>query len=174
AQHSSGLHAPRRIARPASLTEAWTSVTRRRDAFPSSVSRNETRRREPGASLELLGFGRAVERGGGCLAVADHARQLVEPAGSDEGLVLHGAVAVGPLGLELAVLKPGVGGHAALAVLARQLEHDAVERVEAGRGHALEGVAHLAERILEARDGRRVERPGPVERGRAVVGEKLV
>src|SRR5207244_4661177 len=62
AQHSIGVPPTGRTARPGILTEAWTSVTRPLDAFPSSVSRHETSRRNPGGSLKLLGLGRAVDR----------------------------------------------------------------------------------------------------------------
>src|SRR5262245_44018818 len=77
------------------------------------------------------------------------------------------------LHLELVLLETDVGRHARAGVVARELEHTAVERVEAGERDELEAVAERAERVLEAGDRLVVEVELPVERRRAVVGEPL-
>ena len=58
-------------------------------------------------------------------------------------------------------------------VVAGQLEHRGVQRVEPGERDELEAVAEVAERLAEARDRLVVEVALPVERRRAVVREEL-
>ena len=105
---------------------------------------------------ELRLFGRFVHRRGLDVVAGDDVAHSVEVAGADLALVPGRGVAVDLAG-ELALLQLGVGGHAALAVAARQLEHAVVERVEAGQRDELELVAHRAELALELGDGRVVE-----------------
>src|SRR5258706_3723669 len=124
-----------------------------------------------GRRLELVLLGRVLERRRRALAAADHLRNLVEVTRADERLVLHRRVTLPRLGRELAVLERGVRRHAGLAVAVRQLEHAQVQRMESGQGDELEGIAVAAERLLEARQSRRVQMLRPVERGRAAVGE---
>src|SRR5262245_16497022 len=118
---------------------------------------------------ELLGFGRFGEGESRGEAAGDDLCDGVGVAGADFTLVFCGAVAVG-LGGELAGLELAVGGHVAVVVAAREVEHAHVEGVEAGEGDELELVAHGAELALELGDGGVVEVLFPVEGGRAVVG----
>ena len=87
-------------------------------------------------------------------------------------LVAGRGVAVG-LGGELGLLQLGIGGHAAIPISARQLEHAVVELVEPGERDELERVAHGAQLALELGDRGGVELLAPVERRRAVVRETL-
>src|SRR3954454_16653688 len=80
------------------------------------------------------------------VAAGDGQRDLLEVARADLVLVLDRGVALVLVG-ELGLLELGVGGHAALAVAAGELEHRVFERVEAGQRNELEGVAELAERL---------------------------
>ena len=77
------------------------------------------------------------------------------------------------LARELSLLQLRISRHAAVAVIARKLEHRVVEAVEAGQRYELELVAHRAELGLEARNGLRVEFGLPVEARAAIVGEQL-
>src|SRR3712207_3808618 len=79
--------------------------------------------------LELLLLGGAGERRGGGGAAGDDLGHVVEVAGADLALVLGRGVAV-LLGGELGLLQLGVGGHPPLPVVAGELEHRVVERVE--------------------------------------------
>src|SRR5690349_1040871 len=63
--------------------------------------------------FELLIFRRALQGDGRGMAGRDRLRHLVEVAGADEALVLDGLVAGEALVLELPLLEPRVGGHAA-------------------------------------------------------------
>ena len=83
-------------------------------------------------STELRGLRRTGERRGGGRASGDGVAHRVEVAGADLVLVLGRAVAM-LLGAELGLLQLAVGGHAVVAVLARQLEHRVVQAVEAGQ-----------------------------------------
>src|SRR4051812_42424543 len=100
----------------------------------------------PCGELRLLG--RPAHGGGLRLAAGDRHRDLLEVARADLVLVLDRGVALLLVG-ELGLLELGVGRHAVLAVAAGELEHRVVERVEAGEGDELEGVAELAEARLE-------------------------
>src|SRR5262245_10307166 len=73
-----------------------------------------------GPRLELVLFGRALERRGGDLAVRDRARHFVEVSGADEALVLDGGVAL-LAHRELPILHARVGRHALVAIAGRQL-----------------------------------------------------
>src|SRR4028119_2409724 len=69
-------------------------------------------------------------------------RQAAGPGGARpvRAVVVGGGVAV-LLGVDLPLLELGVGGHAAVLVVAGELEHGGVERVEAGERDELELVA---------------------------------
>src|SRR4028119_51416 len=99
---------------------------------------------------ELLLLRRAGKGGGGGGAAGDDLGDLVEVAGPDLALVLGGGVAV-LLCVELPLLELGVGGHPAVLVVAGELEHGEVERVEPGERDELKLVAHLPELPLEGR-----------------------
>src|SRR5699024_11580761 len=77
-------------------------------------------------------------------------------------------------GGELRLLQLDVGAHLPLAVVRGELEHAVVQRVEAGQGDELKGVAHRGQLPLERGDLVVVEVLLPVEAGRAVVGELLL
>ena len=80
----------------------------------------------------------------------------------------------GALGIEFRLLQFGIGGHAALAIVARQFEHAVIEAVEASQRDELKFVAHRAQFALEAGDVGFVEIGAPIERGRAIVRQQLV
>src|ERR1700740_140745 len=82
------------------------------------------------ASMELLGFGRALERRGLRLSAGDREIDRVEVAGPDLALVLDRGVAV-PLSRELGLLQLAITGHAALAESAGKLEARIIEAVKA-------------------------------------------
>src|SRR5262249_20525387 len=130
------------------------------------------RGREPRA-LELRVLGRVGERGRGCGSGRDREADQVEIAGADLALMARRGVAA-RFGGELGLLQLAVGAHATRGIVARKLIYAVIEAVEARERHELVLVAHGAELALEARDGRLVDVGAPVERGRAVVGEKLV
>src|SRR5215207_7159836 len=111
---------------------------------------------------ELLLFGRAVQRGGGASAAADHHRNLVEVARADLALVASGGVPTRLAG-ELRLLELGVGGHSRTLVCIRQLEHAVVEGVKSSQSDELKAIAHLRQRLLEICDGGVVELALPVE-----------
>src|ERR1700722_16349275 len=119
--------------------------------------------------LELGGFGGTGERGGGSRTAGDGLLHGVEITGADEALMLRGGVAEFLLAGELFFLQTAVGGHAVLFVIARQLEHGKIDRVESRQGDELELVAHRAEFALEFRDRDVVEIFAPVEGRRAIV-----
>src|SRR5215472_6103543 len=123
-------------------------------------------------SMELLGFGRALEGGGLRLAAGDREVYGVEIAGAHFALVLDGGVTVA-LGRELRLLQLAVPGHAARAEGAGELEARVVEAVEAGKRDELVLVAHGADRFLEGLDLPGLQIGAPVEARRAVVGEEL-
>ncbi len=75
----------------------------------------------------------------------------VEIARADLALMAHGGKP-GRLGLELAFLHLRIGRHAAARIIARQLEHRQIERMEARERHELEAIAHGGELFLEALD----------------------
>src|ERR1700683_187328 len=124
--------------------------------------------------LKLRGFGRAGERGGGGRAAGDGLLHRVEVTRADEALMLDGFVAERLFARELFFLQAAVGGHAVLFVIARQLEHREIERVESCQSDELEFVAHGAELALEFRDGVVVEIFAPVEGRRAIVCQHFV
>src|ERR1700679_534437 len=113
--------------------------------------------------LKLRGFGRTGERGGGCSAAGDGLLHRVEVARADKALMLDGFVAERLFARELFFLQAAIGGHAVLFVIARQLEHGEIERVESCQSDELEFVAHGAELALEFRDGVIVEIFAPIE-----------
>src|SRR5260370_4281021 len=122
--------------------------------------------------MELLGFGRALERGGLGVSAGDREIARVEVAGADLALVLDRGVAV-PLGRELGLLQLAISSHAALAEGAGEVEARIIEAVEARQRDELVFVAHGRDRSLEGLDLLRLKIGAPVEAGRAVVGEEL-
>ena len=66
--------------------------------------------------------------------------------------MLHRAVCVLLSHGELALLQLRISRHAATRVFPRQLEDGEVQRMEAGQGHELEFVAHVAQLALELCD----------------------
>src|SRR5207237_483195 len=122
--------------------------------------------------VELRGLGRFAQRDRRRLAARHRGGDRVEIAGSDLALVTGGGVPR-RLTREFGLLQLGISRHAAVAVIARQLEHRMVEAVEARQRHELELVAHRAEFALEAGDGPFVELRLPVEAWAAIVGEQL-
>src|SRR6185437_14738053 len=123
-------------------------------------------------NLELLLLRRAREGERRALPAADRAGDGVEVAGADLALVARRRVAE-LLQLELALLELDVRRHPLTSVAVRELEQRRIERVEAGQRDELEPVPELPEVVLEPCDRGVVERPLPVEGGRAVVGEQL-
>src|SRR5271157_260009 len=77
------------------------------------------------------------------------------------------------LGGEFFLLQFGIGSHAGMGVTTGKLEHSHVENVKTCESDKLKLVAHLAEFPLEICDACIVELFLPVERRRAVVGQKL-
>src|SRR5262249_5797948 len=120
--------------------------------------------------MELLGLGRALERGGLRPAGGYGEVHGVEIAGTDLALMLHRRIAVG-LGREFCLLDLAVAGHAALAEGARELEARIVEAVEARERDELVLVAHGTDRLLEGLDLMGLQVGAPVKARRAVVGE---
>src|SRR5215470_8250816 len=114
-----------------------------------------------------------LERRCGSSAARDDLLDGVEVSGADEALVFHRFVAVLALLPEFLFLELAVGRHAAGLVFARQIEHAHIERVEPGESDELEAIAHRAEFLLEFRGSGVVESLLPVERRRAIVGQKL-
>src|ERR1700719_3054409 len=125
-----------------------------------------------GYLVELLLFGTAGEGGNRGGPGAHRLSDRIEIAGTDLALVLGGAVA-GGLGRELRLLQCHVRGHLLRLVIARQLEHREVQRVEAGERDELEAVAHGGQLALESGDLRIIELALPVEGRRAVVRQQL-
>src|SRR6266567_2893413 len=78
------------------------------------------------------------------LASRDDLAHEIEVPGADLSLMLRRGIALG-LGRELRLLKLGVRQHAALPVVARQLEHPEVQRVESGERNELKLVTHRGE-----------------------------
>src|SRR3954464_3593174 len=115
-----------------------------------------------GFGIKLCGLGGFLERDGRGLTARNGTRDRIEIAGADLALVTRGGVAR-RFARELGFLQLGISRHAALAIIARQLEHRMSEAVEAGQGDELELVTHRAELALEAGDGRFVEPGLPVE-----------
>jgi len=64
---------------------------------------------------------------------------------------------------EFGLLELGIAVHPALRVVARQVEHAVVQRVESGQRDELELVAHRAKLALEASERDFVQVPPPVE-----------
>src|SRR5690606_42137786 len=123
-----------------------------------------SRPQDRASSVELVLLGGTLQRGGRAVRV-HRGRDPVEVAGADLTLVLGGGVTP-LLGGELALLQVDVGGHLVAGVAVGQIEHRVVQRVEAGQRDELELVAHRAELLLEAGDGRVVQVLAPVERRR--------
>src|SRR5690348_72877 len=117
-------------------------------------------------SVELLGFGRALERGGLRLSAGDREIDRVEITSADLALVLDRGVAV-PLGRELGLLQLAISRHAALAEGASKLEARIVEAVEARQRDELVLVAHGRDRFLEVLDLLGLQIGAPVEARRA-------
>src|SRR5277367_7146566 len=78
------------------------------------------------------------------------------------------------LACEFLFLQAAVGGHAVLPVIARQLKHGKIQRVESRERDELEFVTHSAEFTLEFRDGGVIEILAPVEGRRAIVSQHFV
>src|SRR6516162_4042262 len=64
---------------------------------------------------------------------------------------------------ELRLLQFGIGGHAALAVITREVKHRQIEAVKAGQCYEPEAVAHLSDVALKAGDILGLQRLSPVE-----------
>ncbi len=129
--------------------------------------------RSTGRSVELLFLGGAGQRGHAGFSALDHGGHLVEVARAHLLLVRHEGVAT-LAGREFGLLHLfHIGGHAALHVVLRQVEHVEPHAVDAGQRDELVLVAHGAQFALELGDGRVVEVLLPVERRRAVVREQL-
>src|SRR6202163_1786850 len=101
-------------------------------ALMDSLSSGEValRRRFGRRRRELLGFRASRHGAGGMGAGTDGGLNRIEIAGTDEGLVLGGAVA-GRFLAELALLQLGISQHAVVAVSRCQLEHREIQRVPA-------------------------------------------
>src|SRR5579885_3907188 len=126
------------------------------------------------AAIALRCFGRAGERGDRRGTALDHGGDVVEVARAHFLLVAdEGVTALARSELRLLHLFH-VGAHAALHVVLREIEHVEPHRVDTGQRDELVLVAHRAQLALELGDGGVVEILLPVERGRAVVRQKLV
>src|SRR5579883_3348849 len=120
-------------------------------------------RRHKISSMELLGLGRAGQSGCGREAAGDHLGHLVEVAGADLALVFGGGIAERFKG-KFGLLELRVSGHTVLAIAEGQFKHAVVEGVETGQSDKLELIPHLAQFLLESRDGPLVQLLTPVER----------
>ena len=115
-------------------------------------------------ALELLLLGAPGQGHDGGIAPADGLRDRIKIACSDFALMLGCGIAV-LLSGKLGLLEPHIGAHLLRLVVARQLKHREVERMEAGKRDELEAVAHGAEFPLKLRDREIIELALPVEGG---------
>src|SRR5690349_12550635 len=87
--------------------------------------------------------------------------------------MLHRAIIAVRFALKLGRLKLRVGAHARLAILARELKHREVERMETRQRDELKLVAHQSQLFLKLRNRALVELLLPVERRRKIVSQQL-
>src|ERR1700761_7845288 len=80
-------------------------------------------------TLKLFFLGRSRKRANGSLAGRDGGGESVEIASPDKPLMLHRSVAKFIGHLKFALLQLGIGRHAQVGILPRQLEGGEVQRV---------------------------------------------
>jgi len=168
--HAYGEEGVRFYTRQKSIMQRWAGE--HAQGCGNSPCRRPSRAAASGYLLELLLSVLPVKRGNRGGPGAHRLGDRIEIAGADLALVLGGGVA-GGLGRELRLLQCHVRGHLLRLVIARQLEHREVQRVEAGERDELEAVAHGGQLALESGDLRIIELALPVEGRRAVVRQQL-
>src|SRR5437773_2381862 len=105
--------------------------------------------------------------------MCDSLGDFIEITRSDKPLMGRGAIAV-MLGRELPLLEVGVRGHPGSDVASGQLEHRMIEGVKSRQGDELESISHRRQLSIELTDRGRIKFLLPVERRRAVVGQKFL